>query len=106
MVSVVHVSDASAPAPAAVTAIDDGAWVGVVADGAAVLFPRAPVAEGPTQAAAVEARIPGTGPTAVYWTGLAAGAGYSVSVADRVVTLTPGGSETADAGGVLVFELN
>jgi hypothetical protein len=108
MVSLVHVGDASGPSPAAAVAVDGEAWVGLITDGRAVVFPRQPLADGPVAARAEELLLPAPA-DALTWTGLAPNASYRLATRSDarglVVSLAPGGELQADAGGVLAVEL-
>lgn len=95
--SVLRASDA----PTSVTAagVDSSDVVGVVSGSDLVLFQRAANA---AVSAAQTADVSTSGVTTVWWTGLIPGEKYSLDSSGSSVTLTPGGSLTADDAGVVL----
>jgi hypothetical protein len=96
-VSVLRASDA----PSSVTAagVDSTDVVGVVSGGDLVIFQRSAFG---IVTSAQTADLSTSGVTTVWWTGLTPGAEYSLEAGGNSVTLSPGGSLTADDAGVVV----
>jgi hypothetical protein len=87
----------ASPASAASVTSDDNAFVGAQVGSTLVLFRR----DLSQPAAAFSYTFP-VGVTTQYITGLEPGQGYTIST-DPEITITPGGSLTANSGGVLVI---
>jgi hypothetical protein len=99
-VSVLRASDAATSVTT--KGVESADVVGVVSGNDLVLFQRTANADGN---AAQSADLDTSGVTRVWWTGLEAGAKYGLSASGGSVTLTPGGSLTADDAGVVVGSL-
>lgn len=96
-VSVLRASDA--PTSLGAVGVDSADVVGVVSGSDLVLFQRD---ASPDLGSAQTADVSTSGVTTVWWTGLVPGAEYSIESSGSSVTISPGGSLTADAAGVVV----